>query len=263
MVQAAEMLAGFDPADHLLEIYDEKELDVAAVQEQTDALGFTVIRGWVDPRAVTEGRETLERNFDPGLDRVRGPDGYDLLKTNYQRVCIGHSGHVIRDHNTRLQRIFYNPIWEKDLYGLRDTWVRMSRFRNALMGFDRDFCIERADGGLFTASRVQHYPAGGGFLSSHKDLPYARSLKRNTGLERGMNFLLIMSKKGVDFHEGGGFVELDGEPCYYEDYFDVGDLLVYDSGNKYHGVAAIDPMETFDWTSPKGRFSGLVHLFQD
>ena len=70
-----------------------------------------------------------------------------------------------------------------------------------------------------------------------------------------------MTKKGVDFKSGGGFVMKNDEIVKFEDHCQVGDVVIY-SGKTVHGVIDIDPDKFPDLNSSDGRYVGLTTLFK-
>jgi hypothetical protein len=146
------------------------------------------------------------------------------------------------------------------MFGMHQTFRRMVLLRNRLTGLHDDFAADKDEQGLWSACRIQHYPTGGGFLIPHTD-EAAHGAVRRAGIEKSVNLILLMTKKGVDFHDGGGFVELNGRKVYYEDDYEVGDLVIYDETN-VHGVDDVDPLAPLDMSSPGGRYTALCTLMK-
>ena len=70
-----------------------------------------------------------------------------------------------------------------------------------------------------------------------------------------------MSKYGEDYHQGGGFIVVDGKVAPYEQFCEPGDVVTY-NGQSIHGVADIDPLEPIDLASFSGRVVALVSLYR-
>ena len=69
---------------------------------------------------------------------------------------------------------------------------------------------------------------------------------------------IVMSNRGEDFEHGGLFVEReDGSRVDIDDVAEIGDA-VYFHAETIHGVAPVDPKESLDWLSFKGRWMGLI-----
>lgn len=221
--------------------------------------GIVAMRGLIDPAEVRRSLDTLKRGFSAANDRKRGRGEYHLVKTNYQRMLVGCTGGAPGYTNPRLYRTFYNPLWEDDIFGMHATFRQMARIRNQLSGLPDDYATEAEQDGLWSACRIQHYPRGGGFLIPHTDKA-AHDAARRSGVERTVNLVLLMTKRGVDFADGGGYVVLKGEKVFFEEDYEVGDLVIYNEG-LIHGVDDIDPLEPLDTHSPEGRYTGFVTLF--
>jgi hypothetical protein len=73
---------------------------------------------------------------------------------------------------------------------------------------------------------------------------------------------MVMSRKGLDFEQGGGFVELGEDRHYFEPYCSYGDIVIYD-GRTVHGVDDIDPHLPFRQDSIEGRLAAFVTLYRD
>ena len=161
----------------------------------------------INPDELLAAREKLENTFDPGKDRKRRPEDYDLIKANYQRMLIGETGGIKRT-NPRLMRIFYNPMWSDDIFNMRGIFLTMAKVRNLLHKSPVNFAIKNPENGLWTASRIHHFPRGGGFMCAHEDTS-AIDTAHEGGLSSYVTMLLVMSAKGKDFQEGG-HVEING-----------------------------------------------------
>ena len=133
----------------------------------------------------------LKKNFSPKADKIRNEKNYDLIKTNYQRFMFGMSGGIKGALNTnpRYFRVFYNPLWCKDIYKGRDILLRLTRIQNYFYNLDPNYGIhtKKTKHGLFVASRFQHYPIGGGFLAPHRDTNAIKAAKE-LGISLYYNF---------------------------------------------------------------------------
>ena len=88
---------------------------------------------------------------------------------------------------------------------------------------------------------------------------YHRALDLGAGLS---NIILIMTKRGVNFQQGGGFVEIDGERLFYESEYEAGDLVMYDERN-IHGVEDVDLLEPMDVSTSEGRYMAFATFFRE
>lgn len=225
---------------------------------------YIILRNLFNKFEVRKVLSNIKKNFNPKKDKIRRKDNYDIIKTNYQRFMFGMSGGIkgALKTNPRYFRVFYNPLWCKDIYRGRKIFIRLTKIQNYFYDLDPNYGIDekKTKHGLFVASRFQHYPSGGGFLSPHKDHSAIKAAKK-IGINLYYNFLLIMTKKGKDYKSGGGFVTKNNKLITYEDIAEVGDVIIYNS-KTVHGVLDIDANLFPDTKSKKGRYIALTTLFK-
>ncbi len=221
---------------------------------------FCRITGLVKQADIRAARKRLADQFTAENDHpVIGEDA-SMVSTNFQKLAIGHR-RASGNYWPRFARIIYNPIMAPDIYGLREAFVRTAQIRNLCMGQPVDFAVSGVDDGMWTCSRIHHYPAGGGFMSLHRDV-VAPSVVSENGIAGGFyQPLVLLTQKGEDFDTGGGVAEIDGHVVEYEDYANMGDIVVYNDMTQ-HGVNDIDPHKLYQQDSLAGRMGGLVTLFK-
>jgi hypothetical protein len=122
-----------------------------------------------------------------------------------------------------------------------------------------DFAVEGTDNGFFTCARIHQYPEGGGFMVPHRDL-FSRLVTEKSDLGYFQIFFLL-TEKGTDYKEGGGYVEINDRRVMFEDHTVAGDIVIYD-GRTMHGVADVDPLSPLDLDRFGGRSAGFVSLFR-
>ncbi|MDB4534166.1 hypothetical protein N9242_04775 [Vicingaceae bacterium] len=249
-----------DYQENVFQVDSPSEIPVDRFNETMQRDTFACIRGIVSPEDVKSGMEALTNRFSVENDHPGVGQSADRVRTNFQKLNVGGESNARSNDDARLFRAFYNPIWEDDIYNMRETFIKLAQVRNVIAEMPLDFAIDKIeDNGLWTAARIHQYPAGGGFFRRHTDY-----VVKDVADEAGAKFyqlLLLMSAKGEDFHEGGGFVDVDGERVILEDYFVPGDILIYD-GRSVHGVEDIDPHLTLDLSKFNGRVSAFVTLFK-
>ncbi len=239
-----------------------EDIPVDAFNEKMERDTFACIRGIISPEEVESAKQKLRERFDRRNDHPGTGQPPDAVRHNFQKLNVGGERLKGPNDDARLFRAFYNPIWEEDIYGFRDAFVRMAKVRNVLAGNPIDFATQGIeDNGLWTAARIHQYMAGGGFFRGHTD--YVVS---DIADEKGTKFfqlLLLMSDKGPgkDFETGGAFVDIGDERVYLEDHFRPGDLMVYD-GRSRHGVEDVDPHLPLDLDVINGRLAAFVTLFK-
>ena len=140
--------------------------------------------------------------------------------------------------------------WNQDIFHLFELARDVYRMRNLLSNLEPDKFLQRSpEDGCTARLSIQFYPKSIGGLNNHVD-PF--------DFHQFVVPIVIMSKKGVDFHEGGAFVETsDGRRLIVDDEADIGDV-VYFSAQMPHGVERIDPKEEPDWASFRGRWIMLI-----
>jgi len=256
----------------LVEVDDPERLDRDRVLAVLRREQFVCIRGICDPRAVRSGVARLRDSFDPAEDHAGYGEQPAEIMSYYQKLVVSgeppaqghHEGRAVPgDHYVpRLARIIYTPLWTNDRFQLHDTFRRAAIARNILHGLRADFSIDRVENGLWTAARIQHYPAGGGFLCAHKDKTLARVLKED-GLPDFHQLAIVFTRKGEDFERGGAFLDLPGGRFFYEETCELGDVVLFDGANTVHGIEDIDGHRKLDLTTLAGRLVGFVTLYRD
>ena len=246
-------------------LYNEiKKIDKNKVIKSLNFNNFVILRNLFNPTEVKAVVKNIKKNFNPNKDKIRKTKDYDLIKSNYQRFMFGMSGGVngVLKTNPRYCRIFYNPLWCKDIYGGNKILKRLNKIQNYFYNLPEDYGLyeKKTKHGLFVASRFQHYPSGGGFLATHKDEAAIKTSK-NLGISLYYNLLLIMTKKGKDYKSGGGFVIRKNKIVSYENLVNIGDVVIYDS-KSLHGVMEIDSNKFPDRKISSGRYVGLTTLFK-
>jgi hypothetical protein len=181
-------------------------------------------------------RKRMAEKFDPARDRATTGEHKDEVRSNFQKWSIGRARHGTVNR-PRFMRTFYNPLWDEDIFGLHPAFRTQCGVRNLLGKLPEDFAIDREERGLWTAARIHHFPAGGGFMVGHEDtvLP---AFYDTIDLAFYQSVLLI-TQRGEDYQSGGGFIDVEGEHIAYEKYCSGGDIIIYDQ-NAVHGVDDVD-----------------------
>jgi len=248
-------------------IYNFKNISDIKKNEVIKSLNknhFVILRDLFNKSEVQKVLNNIKKKFNPKFDKIRKEKDYDLIKTNYQRFMFGMSGGIkgALKTNPRFFRVFYNPLWCRDIYKGRNILLKLTRIQNHFYNLDNNYGIseKKSKHGLFVASRFQHYPKGGGFLAPHKD-EFAIKAAKQLGINLYYNFLLIMTKKGKDYKKGGGFVLKNNKIITYEDVAEVGDVIIYNSKTT-HGVLDIDSNLFPSRETKEGRYIALTTLFK-
>jgi|TARA_B110000046_G_scaffold147385_1_gene154988 hypothetical protein len=240
-----------------------EEISAQQVSEILNKHSFAIVRGLISSEVISKAITQLKKSYSPDNDSPATGENPSDVMDNFQKLSIGgaeHSG----VYRPRCMRTFYNPIWSDDIYGLREVFRLTAQIRNVIYGKHLNYAVNSVEDGFWTAARIHHYPAGGGFLVSHID-DVVPVVQKAEGISHYFQPVIVMSKKGkgvdCDFETGGGFFEVYGERFYYETHCELGDLIIY-SGATTHGVADIDLHKPFDSRKCEGRYAGFVTLYK-
>jgi hypothetical protein len=221
---------------------------------------YACFRGLINTESIYQSLLKINAVFDCTKDFPATGQNPDAIRHNFQKLTIGGESRTASNDDARFFRVFYNPLWEEDIYGLRNALTVLAKFRNVIANLPIDFAIEKTEAnGLWTAARFHQYPAGGGFFRRHTDY-----IVKDIADEKSTEFyqvVLTMSQKGDHFNEGGAFVDIGDQRICLDDFSMPGDIIVYD-GRTVHGVEDIDPANPLDLTTINGRLAGFVTLYK-
>jgi hypothetical protein len=234
------------------------EVPYDKLRELLETHTFARVTGLFSRDEVLAARDKVQAKFDAKNDRKHDPKDAEAIRANFQKLIVG--GTRGTNSSARFLRMFYNPTFSEDIFGMHAIFRRLIQFRNLLYSLPRNFTCDGTEDGMWSASRINHYPRGGGFMAPHVDVG-TNSIAIDAGLQRYVQLLLLMTKKGLDYHEGGAYIDVDGQRYFFESECEVGDIVIYD-GRVNHGVEEIDPMEPLDLASFAGRHVALVTLFK-
>jgi hypothetical protein len=117
-------------ADHSQVLFLTSDLDAlpyTALRDTVAARGFAIVRGLVDRDTVRARLAAMRSTFDVRNDVRHDPRDSDAVRRNLQKLQIGaNSGVDSRRTLGRFMRVFYNPIFADDIYGLRYSFVKIA-----------------------------------------------------------------------------------------------------------------------------------------
>lgn len=241
---------------NLVSLNSVEELSVESIRQSLNRDGFACIRGLIHETEVIIARQHLRAQFSKANDHPSVGEKPREIKSNFQKLRVGSSPAYPSD--TRLARNIHNPLWEEDIYAMHNIFRKLIALRNKLLGKAKDYASDHIEDGVWTAARIQQYPSGGGFMSPHRDVTEGA---KSVGLKY-VQLLLLMTKKGVDYERGGGFIQRNGETIMWDDFGELGDIIVYD-GSTIHGVQDIDPHKPLDLDTFTGRIVAVCPLYKD
>jgi hypothetical protein len=246
------------------------EKKIYEIENLLQKYNFCVLRGAVNQDSIIEGIKKVKTYISENTDAAVTGEDASVVKDYFMKLSLGegrHSGKSVNINEEivrpRLKRVLYCPLNKTDKFGLNSSFKDLAIVRNFLMGIGSNFGLDDdPNAELWTASRIHHFPKGGGFMSSHSDTVLPKVIS-DSAVGRGFfQPIMVMSQKGLDYETGGGFAVIDGKTTVYEDFTEVGDIAVYNSATE-HGCLEIDTHKPFAQRSGHGRFSGLVTLYKN
>jgi hypothetical protein len=218
------------------------EAQIARMRADILAGDVYIAKNFMSKQRVLEIRSYLEgigrsslpnyQRIEPACPNFHRIDRWD--PRSYVKACI-HS--------------FSFFPWNHDVFGFFELFRPVYQLKNLVSDLPKDsFLGTEPERGCTARLSFQYYPRGIGGINRHED-PF--------DYHQITVPAMLMSKKGVDFQEGGVFVERsDGERVNLDDYCDYGDV-VYFNAQCTHGVQRIDPDAEPDWLSQQGRWIAL------
>ncbi|MGH6956870.1 MAG: hypothetical protein ACREEW_09435 [Caulobacteraceae bacterium] len=104
--------------------------------------------------------------------------------------------------------------------------------------------------GAYVHPQLIQYPNGGGFFGRHWHNLHPQQL----------GFIVSLSKRGLDYRNGGTCFEIDGDVLDLGDRQDIGDITVWRYDHQ-HWVTQSDLKEKFDWDRADGRWVATYAYF--
>jgi hypothetical protein len=248
------------PDAHVYEIGGLDDLPIDAVRASLESAHFAIVRGVATAEEVCAAVESARLAFRPGDDHPNIGESPADVRKNFQKWSVGTGGGTHREYEyARLLRVIFTPLLDDDRFGVHDLLRRVAVARNLLLDLPKDFAIDGIEQGLWTAARLQQYPAGGGFIQAHVDKATVNALP--SGASSYVQTLMVLTKRGHDFERGGAFLDGPEGRVDLEALVELGDLVVYDE-RAVHGVADIDPHRVLDTTLLGGRIAGFANLYR-
>ena len=245
---------------NVLNVNSIDDVDINLVKYYVKQNDFAGIRGLFSAEDMRKVYANILSRFDASMDQPAVGEPPGATMSNFQKILIGGSSNHWA-YRPKFMRVIYNPLWEPDIYGMHATFRMLARLRNRLQGYRTDFAIDCVEDGLWTAARIQHYPAGGGNMCSHRDAVIS-TVTEDAGVKMFLQLVLLITSKGEHFEEGGAYLDINGENIDLEDDLKAGDVLIYD-GKTMHGVHEIDPRKVPSLMSLEGRLVAMVSLYKD
>jgi hypothetical protein len=216
---------------------------------------FDLLAAAVHDRKVSVIRNVIERDYVQAVVSYLTQVGRNSLPSRHPLVpgCPNHHRVYQWDELSYVKGCYHQFAffpWNEDIFQLFKKFSSIYRLRNLLSGVSpgrylgtspEDDCIARIS--------FQFYPSAQGAMNKHMD---------PVDIHQKAVPILVMTKRGEDFHEGGLFYELDdGSRIFVDELADPGDLVLT-LAQVPHGIEMIDPDAKPDWLSFRGRWSAVV-----
>lgn len=173
----------------------------------------------------------------------------DDFRGNYHRrramiSRLQQAPHVFHDYN-------FNALGSmpSDIQGrLRGLFEPLRGLYRDLTGIETPFEVPVT--GAYVHPQLIQYPNGGGFFGRHW-----HNLR-----PQQLGFIVSLSKRGLDYRNGGTCFEIEGEIVDLEDRQDIGDITVWRYDHQ-HWVTQSDLKDKFDWDRGDGRWVATYAYF--
>jgi len=223
------------------------------IMDNLRRINLVCVRGLISDELINNSLTSIKKIIleTPVNNARRREKDFDSIN----QKCILGGMLYNRVYNPRAQRIVYIP---QTTGAFKEIFSQQIKMRNMMYDLDPNFTIDR-DEEYFNATRVHHYPRGGGFLAPHIDqgAPEATLAKSSDYFQVSCT----LTRKGEDYDDGGGYILKDSELFLFDDFTCRGDLLIY-NGRTIHGVLEIDPMQKFSFDTVSGRMASFTTLFK-
>ena len=145
-----------------------EDIDASTLLSTLEKHGVVAVRGLIAPDTVLDAKQKLRESFSIDNDQPGTGESPDDLFSNFQKFSV-NGGEFREKAYPQCVRSFYNPIFAEDLYGMRDAFQSAAGIRNLLMGKPLTWAVASIEDSFWTAARIHHYPAGGGFMGIHSE----------------------------------------------------------------------------------------------
>ena len=157
----------------------------------------------------------------------------------------------------QLLRTTYLPSSIEFLSKSQSNIFKLSKYlvvlRNLLSDLPLEFGYFPKKEKFWNASRIHHYPVGGGFMSRHIDETFPSIMK-----DAKIPFLQVsvsLSLRSRDYFQGGGYVidKQNQTKIYTDRTFESPSSITIFDGSGVHGVEEVDPSKIFTFEPTKMR----------
>ena len=182
---------------------------------------------------------------------------WDEIKDNYfTKYSIG-STNGLGNPIAQLLKTTYLPSSIEFLSKSQCNIFKLSKYlvtlRNLLSDLPIDFGYFPKKEKFWNASRIHHYPVGGGFMSRHIDETFP-SIMKNAKIPF-LQVSVSLSIRSLDYYQGGGYVidKQNQNKIYTDRTLEYPSSITIFDGSGAHGVQEVDPFEVFTFEPKKMR----------
>lgn len=182
----------------------------------------------------------------------------DLEKEHWRKTAVGLTN-GIGDPYPQLLQTTYLSLNRELSPALQDIAIGVKTARDNTMKNMGDIIDEENYADFWEASRIHHYPSGGGFMGMHCDTHFPRLFKG-----KKIPYLQVyapLSQRGTDFSSGGAYVVDHNGRKVFTESDEMGTLVFFD-GSIPHGVDPVDLHKVIDFSHSSGRLAIFSNLYE-
>ena len=222
------------------------------IKQKLKLHGVCVVKNFLKFGTQKKIYKYFQKSFKVTRDiRISGPFRY--LQHDFRRLDVGDSS-----INSRVARFILYCEWNnKKLFDLLNLIINLRNSISNLKKENFSYKLNRANSKRYKYCeliRMVQYPAGGGFLSMHRD-------KSELYPKEMINVLIPFSKRSNkknkyfgSFCKGGLYYFKNKKKIDIEKILNVGDLVFHDQAI-LHGVSSVDYNKNFSLNNLNGRIT--------
>lgn len=199
-----------------------------------------IIKSMAQKNLLKEIRQYL---FNVGTNSLPAYHAIDKKIPDHHLILRNHPDSQIKSYAHK----FYFYPWNQNIFDFFSVFKNVFAIKNLLSDLDAGTFSNSTplDSDYVWRCLFHHYPTGGGFIAKHAD---------TVGEHQHVTAIVALSKKGVDFTEGGLYVMDDKEnKIHIDDELDEGDVLFFNPEIE-HGVDDISGNKNLGFLDQEGRW---------
>jgi hypothetical protein len=233
-------------------------VDTKEVYEKLKTDGYFIFKNLSTINLAESARTEYLNSFGSFELTNTGFSYSKLLAFPIRKKNISSANGLGESYAQVMQTVYYPK--ENNYSAISEMFKLVIELRNEITGMRPDYGDAPQRDKFWNARRIHHYPRGGGFMVMHKDTYFPKFVG---GDRNFVQILFLLSKKGTDFLEGGGRInDLNGNLIDIEDSAGGFGSIVFFDGRILHGVADVDPSESFSLENKSGRLAAVSNLYE-